>query len=144
MKMYPRLIGAIAASLLLVSVSRVSAQDQRLRAQVPFAFTVGQTTLPSGTYEVTRLHAQTNVIMVRGAVHTIILMADTGDGGKLDDTTRLEFHRYADHYFLRGVVFERTLDLTLPATSAERLAAEQRRGQSLPGPETVAIVAQRQ
>ena len=43
---------------------------------VPFAFTVGQTTLPSGTYEVTRVHAQTNVIMVRDALHSVILMAD--------------------------------------------------------------------
>ena len=70
MKIYPRLIATIAACLFLASVSRVSAQDERVRAQVPFAFTVGQTTLPSGTYEVTRMPGQTNVIMVRGALHT--------------------------------------------------------------------------
>jgi hypothetical protein len=144
MKMYPRLIATIAAALFLASVSRVSAQDERVRAHVPFAFTVGQTTLPSGTYEVTRVHAQTNVVMVRGALHTVILMADTGDRGERDATTRLEFHRYADNYFLRGVVFEGTLDLALPETAAERLAAEQRRAQSAAGPDTVAILAQRQ
>jgi hypothetical protein len=144
MRMYPRLIATIAARLFLASVSRASAQDERVRAQVPFAFTVGQTTLPSGTYEVTRVHAQTNVVMIRSALHTVILMADTGDRSDLDATTRLEFHRYADNYFLRGVVFEGTLDLALPETAAERLAAEQRRAQSAAGPDTVAILAQRQ
>ena len=144
MKTYPRLIATIATCLFLASVSRASAQDERVRADVPFAFTVGQTTLPSGTYEVTRVHAQTNVIMVRDALHSVILMADTGDRGELDPATRLEFHRYADSYFLRGVVFEGTLNLALPETAAERLAAEQRRAQSATGPETVAILAQRQ
>ena len=96
MKTYPRLIATIATCLFLASVGRASAQDERVRAHVPFAFTVGQTTLPSGTYEVTRMHAQTNVIMVRDALHTVILMADTGDRGELDSATRLEFHRYAD------------------------------------------------
>ena len=91
----------------------------------------------------TRLPGQTNVIMVRGALHTIILMADTADRGELDET-RLEFHRYADSYFLRGVVFEGSLDLALPETAAERVAAEQRRAQSATGPDTVAIVARRQ
>ena len=144
MKIYPRLIATIAACLFLASVSRVSAQDERVRAEVPFAFTAGQTTLPSGTYEVTRLPGQTNVIMVRGALHTVILMADTADRGELEENTRLEFHRYADSYFLRGVVFEGSLDLALPETAAERVAAEQRRAQSATGPDTVAIVAQRQ
>ena len=46
MKVYPRLIATIAACLLLASVSRASAQDERVRAEVPFAFTAGQTTLP--------------------------------------------------------------------------------------------------
>ena len=144
MKVYPRLIATIAACLLLASVSRVSAQDERVRAQVPFAFTVGQTTLPSGTYEVRRMPGQTNVVIVSGALHTLILMADTADREELDENTRLEFHRYADSYFLRGVVFEGSLNLALPEPAAERAAAEQRRAQSATGPDTVAILAQRQ
>jgi len=144
MKTYPRLIATFAACLVLASVSRVSAQDERVQAQVPFAFTVGQTTLPSGTYEVARLPGQTNVVIVRGALHTVILMADTAERGELKENTSLEFHRYADSYFLRGVVFDGSLDLALPETATERVAAEQRRAQAANGPETVAIVAQRQ
>jgi len=67
MKMYPRLIATVAACLWLASVAAASAQDERVRAQVPFGFAVGETTFPSGTYEVSRVHAETNVLIVRGA-----------------------------------------------------------------------------
>jgi hypothetical protein len=144
MKMHPRLIATVATCLFLASVSAVSAQEQRLRAHVPFAFTVGQTTLPSGTYEVSRLNAQSEVLLVRGDIHSVILRVDRADGGGPDDTTRLEFHRYADQYFLRGVVFERTLDLSVPETPGERGAAEQRHGRFTAGVETVTVLAQRQ
>jgi hypothetical protein len=143
MKMNSRLIATVATCLWLASVAAASAQEQRVRAYVPFAFTVGQTTFPSGTYEVSRVHAQTNVLMVQGDLHSAILIADSANPAQSHGTAHLTFYRYGGQYFLRGVVFDRTLDLSLPETAGERQISERPRDRLTAGPEVVSVLAQR-
>jgi hypothetical protein len=143
MKINLRSIATVATCLWLASVAAASAQDQRVQAHVPFAFTVGQTDFPSGKYEVSRVRAQTNVLMLRGNLHSVILIADSVDAGEPGGAPHLKFYRYGGRYFLRGVVFDRTLDLSLPETPGERQISERPQNRLTTGPEIVRVVAQR-
>ena len=92
-----------AAALTLVSaVATANAQESRTQvANIPFEFTVGETTLPAGDYNVSRLSSG-EAIALRGtesAVRLTSLITRTEPAKQ----SKLVFHRYGNQYFLSEV-----------------------------------------
>ena len=136
--------------LVLVGSMAVAAQAQtsaarRLIASVPFAFNVGDKTMPAGEYIITQVNPASDhaVLQLRskdGKTSTMIQMNSAI--GKAQDTARLLFHRYDNEYFFAEAWIDGERDgLQAPKSRAER--AVQRK---LPGikakSETVALRAQ--
>jgi hypothetical protein len=71
----------------------------------PFAFTVGDTTLPRGEYEVSRLDGHTSALLVRSEHQGTFILGESGDSADRANTSELVFHRYGDQYFMREIRF---------------------------------------
>ena len=138
MKSYARL-SVLALLIAGVGVS-VHAQPDETIARVPFAFTVGSTSMPRDTYRVTKMPGH-SAIMIQSDRHAAVRLA-TPEGRENDETPRLVFHRYGDRYFLREIRMAGNTGFELPASRDERQAEAQLAG--LSAPEIVVVQTQGQ
>jgi hypothetical protein len=88
--------------MLAVSVHAQTSGTQRVIANIPFAFSVGKTTLPAGRYTITVLNPTSDrktlqIRSVNGRASAIVLT--TTSDGNLSDNAKLVFERYGDQYF---------------------------------------------
>lgn len=94
---------AVVALTLVSAVATVNAQESRTQvANIPFEFQVGDTTLPAGDYNVTRMMNSGETIALRGAASAVRLssLIIRSEPAK---QSKLVFHRYGDQYFLSEV-----------------------------------------
>jgi hypothetical protein len=142
MRKYSRFVTSLAAVAAIAAVAPAQArQETHLVVHVPFAFTVGATTLPSDTYFLSRVNDHRDVLMLRGDRTGAIVYTNEQKLPRTDREPSLLFHRYGDHYFLREIQWEDTARLNLPETKAERKAAETRAGRAAVQKETVTVAA---
>lgn len=94
---------AIAA---LVSVLSISAQaqtaNQKVLADIPFAFNVGKVNLPAGKYTITVVNPSSDqkILQIRSADgRSSAMVITTGVIGDVSDDAKLVFDRYGDRYF---------------------------------------------
>jgi hypothetical protein len=98
--------------------------SKQMRARIPFAFNVGNTTLPAGDYTVRVLNPNSDrrVLQIRSKDGRMsALIHTTGATSNNPDDAKLVFHRYGDTYFFAQV--QMAGDSTMLAavkTSAER------------------------
>jgi|SRR6516165_2653070 hypothetical protein len=113
---------AILAVALSLCIPTISAQTIA-RANVPFAFTVGQTELPAGTYVVSSLSDSAIVITNRSTGTSVLSLFRSEQAKNNDRTAKLVFHKYGDRYFLSqvGRGFGGSL-IQLPTSKQEREA----------------------
>ena len=79
--------------LLLGSVAK--AQDLHLKAQVPFDFKVGEMTMPTGTYELTRIHDNTNrAFRIRGENAGMLKVMAPAYNKRTPEKNLLIFNKY--------------------------------------------------
>ena len=123
MKIHVRTL-IVVAGLLLAAVA-TNAQTTNTITDVPFEFTVGTTTLPRDSYQVTRITGQSGAFIIRGARRGVVVVSQPEGPSATDNSPRLVFHRYNDRYFLREVRLPGSNGFRLPKTSAEVDAAEQ-------------------
>ncbi len=95
----------LAVATVLAVSAPLSAQDLPLVANIPFEFSVGNTTLPAGEYRITQA-ASSSVVTLRGvdtnsAVAT--LTAFSGDHNRPQGEASLTFNRYGNSYFLSAI-----------------------------------------
>ena len=95
------LIFPVAAVLLLTAPS-LRAQQEVFSANVPFQFSTGDRTLPSGEYRIVRHNAFLTVENRRNSSSALILTSSSDS--PRDSQIRLVFDRVDDLYFLREVV----------------------------------------
>jgi hypothetical protein len=121
---------AILSLLLALAVVNVQAQTRnRITAHVPFAFQIGDKTLPAGDYSIKRLSP--NALLVQsedGEVSTIAQAPRSVQRGSAvkPSAERLIFRQYGDQYFLAEVWMTRdNVGRELNMTNAERNAASQ-------------------
>ena len=126
-----------AAAVVLASSATVSAQETDSITNVPFAFTVGQATLPRGTDRLSRLSGHLDDFEITGDRHSAIVISQPESPEGKDDNPRLVFHRYGDSYFLREIRLPGNVAMSLPPTRLERDAVE--RLVSNAAPEVVVI-----
>ena len=141
MKIYSRLVTAFATVAALANVTPAWAQDH-LIARVPFAFSVGNASMPLDTYRLSRMDGHPEMLFLRGdRTGTFVRTNETALPRRNDDAPSLVFHKYGDQYFLREVRWTGSARLDLPETKAERVAAERRSDGAAALPEKVVIVA---
>jgi hypothetical protein len=126
MKTYARRIMAITsvAAIVIGTTSALTAQGLDTRANVPFAFTAGTTSLPAGTYNLSTLPGHTDAFMIRSLLHGVIILSQQSGSSRKDVAPALVFDRYGDQYFLREIRLPDNVAFELPKTSAENAAAK--------------------
>lgn len=96
----------LAAMLLVSAVTSTKGQslEYRIRANIPFDFSIGDTKLPAGEYSVARTMQNSgdsvlSVSELTGNLHSISAVFPV-ESWHIRDQARLVFHRYGDQYFL--------------------------------------------
>lgn len=146
-------LGILTALLIIFASEATNAQthDYGLRANIPFAFKVGDKTLPAGHYLFKRARQNDDLVLQVSSVKgesTVFRNTIPATTLKAKDTGLLIFHRYNDEYFLSQVW--PAGELTGRALPASRNERQLQRGSVDPkvmskmehvGSETVTVVA---
>jgi len=101
-------IFAVASLLAFCSLgaTQVARAQEPVVANIPFAFSTGNATLPAGEYRVEKMGGDGAVLLIRCADPTAAALVTTmpaGGGNNLQTKSRLIFHRYGNKYFLSQV-----------------------------------------
>ena len=80
----------------------------QIEVNVPFAFVVGDTSLPAGKYEIRTIDDQANdVLEIRSANSRTAVVFDTSDtqtrGDQIESKTQLVFDKVGSQYFLNQI-----------------------------------------
>jgi hypothetical protein len=102
-----RQLNLLVAISILIGAFTISAQaqsvgTQKVVANIPFAFNVGNTNLPAGKYTITVLNPTSDrkILQIRSTNGRSSAMVQTNVvTGKTSDDAKLVFHRYGDRYF---------------------------------------------
>jgi hypothetical protein len=102
MKRYASLVMVMLGLFLLPAVS---AQAQMLKVTVPFDFSAGSATLPSGDYIVSKPNTSQGVLQIRNDDNgaSAFVMTQSTRSNRRDGNGKLVFNRYGNHYFLSQV-----------------------------------------
>ena len=107
---------------LLLSVAGAHAQS--VRAKVPFAFKVGSTQLPAGTYAISN-EMGTNFVMVRNVQTGSSVTALGRQESPSKKTNMLIFHRYGSQYSLTSILGSQgSQGMSLPAPKQQKQLEE--------------------
>jgi hypothetical protein len=92
----------LALSLLVFAAASFAGTGTTLTAKVPFAFTVGEKSVPAGNYTI--YEPNPGLIRFGGDQGNLIfLITNPGTRAGDDSSAKLVFHRYGDQYFLSEV-----------------------------------------
>ena len=139
-------IAAIALFLAanLIAAGSAPAQDHLVKATVPFNFTVGDQTLPSGTY-VIRSSPNTPILLtMRNWDKNVAIMSLAASTQSETKDNTLVFHKYGDQYFLSDIRSEgASVHVHYAPTKAEMRAKSQAEEAGLAVPDRVLIALNR-
>jgi len=99
------IVVTMMALLSVAGLSSASAQAQysvQLKANIPFAFSIGNQTMPAGEYTVRCTNSSSDMKILQLRLrdgHESVLVRTSSVIGKLQDGARLVFYRYDDQYF---------------------------------------------
>ena len=105
MKKQAYMIIAVMALVTVAGLSTAKAQtsgNPQLVANIPFAFSVGEKSLPAGEYTVrcTNPDSPAKILQLRSKNgHDSALVQTNSVIGKIENNARLVFYRYGDQYF---------------------------------------------
>jgi hypothetical protein len=115
-------VGAVA----LLGASGLYAQTQAT-ADIPFEFTVQNTTMPAGEYTISKTSTGRDVMVIR-SVDTrkaVLVLASDSESGyrKAQDKNVVVFHKSGDHYFLAEVRTDAVSGRVAPSKLERELAS---------------------
>jgi hypothetical protein len=118
-------IFAAVVLICLFAVSSAKAQSTNrvlLQADIPFEFTVGNVTLPAGKYTVSSASDSFHILRLRSADGQAgALVHMNSINGKADESAKLVFSRYGNHYFFAQAWMPATITgLEAPKSGAQR------------------------
>src|SRR5215212_3811247 len=93
---------ALLLGVLTAGTHAQTSSAQKVVANIPFAFRVGQTRLPAGKYTCTVMNPSSDrkILRIRNADGRASAMILTNSAlGNATDDGKLVFHRYGDQYF---------------------------------------------
>lgn len=119
---------ALFAFTTFLTAGSASAQSAVLKVDVPFNFTVSDTFLPAGSYEVGFDSVQPNVLVIQNRAKNVRATAYVQRGSiESGKEHTLIFHRYGDQYFLSEAGFDSASDgVSLRVTKLEKRASVNR------------------
>ena len=100
-----RFFNILVANIILATALAAGAQAQTTQlviANIPFAFTANNKTLPAGKYTITVLNSSSDrkALQIRSMNGRFSAMVLTNAGvGRISDNAKLVFERYDDRYF---------------------------------------------
>jgi hypothetical protein len=116
------LIGTVSLMALSLLITNNGAYAQTpARAEVPFAFNVGTTHMPAGTYKIKRADFDSNFIMVSNidTGDTVLSLFQRETTGHVN--RKLIFHHRGNQYFLSEIWgADGSSGMAMPATKAEQ------------------------
>ena len=104
----------------LAAAGNLSAQNHQMKANIPFAFTMGSKTLPAGSYTISSLSS--NAVTVRNNQNRMAAITTVYDSGKQSPNSVLVFHRYGDQYFLEAILSPNAMNVSVPRCKREQSA----------------------
>jgi hypothetical protein len=116
------LIGILTTLALSLSISVPSTSAQTAtKATVPFAFTVGQTEMPAGTYTISPVSQSAIMIRDSNTAKAVLSLVRSEQANSSDGTSKLVFQKYGNKYFLSQVSrgFGRAV-MQLPTSKLEK------------------------
>jgi hypothetical protein len=130
--MKKQFLGTFAMLSLLLALAALSVQAQSrnsIEVQIPFAFQVGDKTLPAGDYSIKQLSQDTLLVESTNGDESVVAPA----AGRVESNPnakpgmeKLVFRQYGDQYFLSQVWMTRGASgRELNMTEAERAAASE-------------------
>jgi len=93
---------ALVGLALLGAVS-ASAQNPSVRANVPFAFQVGNEHMPAGLYLIKPVVPGSFALILLGPSKTTMIMTHTASVPTVSDQGSVTFHKIGDRYYLEGL-----------------------------------------
>jgi hypothetical protein len=96
-------LGILTTMTLALLISAPLSAQTIAGVTVPFDFTVGQTQMSAGTYEINPLAHDAIVIRDTKAAKSALSVVRSEQSRDSDSTTKLVFNRYGDKYFLSQV-----------------------------------------
>jgi hypothetical protein len=125
MKTLKTMILSVAAVALL-GASGLYAQA-RATADIPFAFTVGNTTLPAGTYTMSATSTSHDLMSIRNveAHKAILVLAPSSESGyrRTNEKNVVVFHQVGDRYFLSEVKTDAVCGKVAPSKLEREIAS---------------------
>lgn len=128
----------LAAMVMVLAVGTANAQigNGTVKADVPFAFTIANQTLPAGQYAVHKMNDLGTLALIGNGSALAMIQSNRVEAAKAQKITKLVFHRYGDRYFLYQIwVQGEDSGRQLPVTPLERELASNRQ------PNSVAVLA---
>lgn len=116
----------------LAAATGLVAQELAVKANIPFNFTVGDTSMPAGEYTISR--PDSNIVKIQSADRNhVAFVVSSHSYQEAGATGKAVFDKYGDYYFLRRILSptNTTLNLEIPSGKAEkRVRAQQARLQT--------------
>ena len=131
----------IVCGFLALDAQAQTSGPQKIRANIPFAFNVGDKTLPAGDYTVAVVNPASDrkVLQIRSADgHASAIIQTTITAANHADEARLVFRRYGQQYFFAQA--QMAGDTTSLAAARSRAERSTRRALTHTGESTVVTV----
>jgi hypothetical protein len=99
-----QIVSLVGVFGLLLVAACASAQSVNVKANVPFDFMVGKSTLTAGEYSIQSISTGgSSVLAIRGGTNQMLASANNAQGLNPSPNSRLVFHKYGDQYFLSQI-----------------------------------------
>ena len=107
-----------------ITIGIASAQEQAVKADVPFDFTVANKLVPAGTYTISA--ESYGVIKIQNSDRQLAVLTTTTHDANESTTAKLVFNKIGNQYFLSEVLCSSAdMNMSVPASKAEKRAREQ-------------------
>jgi hypothetical protein len=119
---------ALVLASTLAAAGTSSAQDHQVKATVPFNFTVGDSTVPAGTYIISSSPNSPYLLSLQSwEKHVNILAMGQTEDSNPKRANVLVFHKYGDQYFLSQIRSDggASMNIDFSPTKAEKKARTQ-------------------
>jgi hypothetical protein len=128
----------LAAMVMVLAAGMANAQigGGTVKADVPFAFTIANQTLPAGQYTVRKMSELGTLAITSNGSALAMIQSNRVESASPQKLTKLVFHKYGDRYFLYQIwVQGEDAGREVPRTPLERELASNRK------PNSVAVLA---
>jgi hypothetical protein len=132
MRSLVRSFGIAAGILVFAGVQNASAQvTYPVEFTTSFAFTVGNTTVPAGSYTINPDDDNPGMLRLTGAHTSVFVETQNAEARQIPSKTEVVFNRYGDGYVLKAIWIEGSNEgaETLPVEGERHLARSDSKGE---------------